>query len=71
MKKTAEKTSVKINDVSGKFFVLSFAEQVHYPSNLSKLVQFIFKTASKCGIFGIYNDRTHSQINYFIDEEDI
>lgn len=55
-----------------KLLVLSFdfAENVAYPRSPQQVSSAYFKTARKCGIFGIQNEATHVQYNYLIDEED-
>ena len=45
-----------------------YAQQVHYPSNPQQPGRIYFKTARKCGIFGICCEAIPRQINYFIDE---
>lgn len=68
--KELEITSFK--GVKGKFSVLSFdfAQQIHYPTNPQQVGPAFFKTARKCGIFGVHNERNERQTNYLIDEAD-
>lgn len=55
-----------------QFKVLSFdfAEQVSYPTNARQVGSAYFKTARKCGAFGVHDERTRKQANYLIDESD-
>jgi len=71
-RKAAEEYETTYQDVSGKFNVLSFdfAGQIHYPSSPQQVGPGYFKTARKCGIFGVHDERTHIQENYLIDEDD-
>ena len=45
-----------------------YAQQLHYPTNPQQPGPIYFKTARKCGIFGIVNDGNSLQHNYLIDE---
>ena len=45
-----------------------FAQQVHYPYDAQQTRPEFFKTARKCGIFGVCNDSKNQQVNYLIDE---
>ena len=45
-----------------------YAQQLHYPTNPQQPGPIYFKTARKCGIFGIANDGNGQQFNYLIDE---
>ena len=45
-----------------------YAQQVHYPSNPQQVGSIYFKTARKCGIFGMCCKAIPRQMNYFIDE---
>ena len=45
-----------------------YAQQLHYPQNPEQPGPIYFKTARKCGIFGICNDGFNFQYNYLIDE---
>ena len=47
-----------------------YAQQVHYPFNAQQPDPIFFKTAQKCGIFGVSCEATSSQMNYLIDEAD-
>jgi len=70
--KAKSQTETEFRGVKGKFQVLSFdfAEQIHYPSNPQQVGKSYFKTARKCGIFGVHDERTNIQSNYLIDEND-
>lgn len=58
--------------VPSKLAVLSFdfAENVSYPRSPQQVSSAYFRTARKCGIFGIRNEATNIQTNFLIDEED-
>lgn len=60
------------NGVSSSFAVVSFdfAEGVHYPSSPQQVGQAYFRTARKCSIFGIHDEKTNIQTNFLVDEED-
>ena len=45
-----------------------YAQQLHYPTNPQQPGPIYFKTARKCGIFGIVNEASGTQFNYLIDE---
>lgn len=45
-----------------------FAQQVHFPFNAQQVGPEFFKTARKCGIFGVCNDGRSQQVMYLIDE---
>ena len=45
-----------------------FAQQLHFPSNAQQVGPEFFKTARKCGIFGVCNDGRSQQVMYLIDE---
>ena len=51
-------------------YSFDYAQQVHYPFNAQQPGPIFFKTAQKCGIFGVSCEATSSQINYLIDEAD-
>ena len=44
-----------------------FAQQVHFPFSTQQTGPEYFKTARKCGIFGVYNDGDNTQVTYLID----
>ena len=44
-----------------------FAQQVHFPFSTQLTGPEYFKTARKCGIFGVYNDGDNTQVTYLID----
>ena len=45
-----------------------FAQQLHYPTNPQQPGPIYFKTARKCGLFGVVNEGSGHQFNYLIDE---
>ena len=45
-----------------------FVQQLHYPFNAQQTGPEYFKTARKCGLFGVCNDGKGQQVNYLIDE---
>ena len=45
-----------------------FAQQVHFPFSAQQTWPECFKTARKCGIFGVGNDGENKQVTYLIDE---
>ena len=47
-----------------------FAQQVHFPFSAQQTGPEYFKTARKCGIFGVCNDGENKQVTYLIDEEE-
>ena len=49
-------------------YSFDFAQQVHYPHNPLQPGPLYFKTARKCGIFGVCCEGLPRQINYLIDE---
>ena len=49
-------------------YLYDFAQQVHYPFNAQQTGPEYFKTARKCGLFGVCNDGKREQVNYLIDE---
>lgn len=49
-------------------FSYGFAQQIHYPFDCQQTGPEYFKTARKCGIFGMCNDCSLIQVNYLIDE---
>lgn len=65
-------STIDINGTERSFAVLSFdfAEQIHYPSRARTVGPEYFKTARKCGIFGVHDERTGVQTNYLLDEAD-
>lgn len=64
--------TVEVDGVEHNFNVLSFdfAEQVHIPSSARQVGSAYFRTARKCGAFGIFDERTNTQSNYLINEAD-
>lgn len=71
--KAKKGNTTEIDGVVRTFSVLSFdfAENVHYPSSPQQVGPLYFKTARKCNIFGIHDERTGIQTNYLIDESDM
>lgn len=51
-------------------YSFDYAQQVHYPFNSQQCGPIFFKTARKCGIFGVSCEATSTQVNYLIDEAD-
>lgn len=51
-------------------YSFDFAQQVHFPFDCQQTGPEYFKTARKCGVFGVCNDCTHVQVNYLIDESE-
>ena len=49
-------------------YSFDFAQQVHYPSNPFQPGPMYFKTARKCGLFGINCEAIPQQVNYLVDE---
>ena len=45
-----------------------FAQQIHYPYDAQQTGPMYFKTARKCGLFGVSNDGKKQQVLYLIDE---
>ena len=45
-----------------------FAQQVHFSFSAKQTGPEYFKTARKCGIFGVCNDGDNTQVTYLIDE---
>ena len=45
-----------------------FAQQVHFPFSAQQTGPEYFKTARKCGIFGVCDDGENKQVTYLIDE---
>ena len=44
------------------------SQQVHFPFSAQQTGPEYFKTARKCGIFGVCNDGDNTQVTYLIDE---
>lgn len=65
-----EKTSSKIDD---KIHMLSFdfAEQMYYSSIPEKFNPIYFKISRNYSILGIYDERTHEQMNFLIEIDDV
>ena len=51
-------------------YSFDFAQGVHYPSNPLQPGPAYFKSARKCGIFGVACEPLNFQVNYLIDEDD-
>ena len=51
-------------------YSLDFAQQVHFSFDCQQTGPEYFKTAKKCGVFGVCNDCTNVQVNYLINEEE-
>ena len=49
-------------------YSFDYAQQVHYPHNPLQPGPMYFKTARKCGVFGVCSEGTPRQLNYLIDE---
>ena len=49
-------------------YSFDFAQQVHYPPNPLQPGPMFFKTARKCGIFGVCCEGILRQVNYLVDE---
>ncbi len=49
-------------------YSFDFAQQVHYPHNPLQPGPMYFKTARKCGVFGVCCEAIPRQVNYLIDE---
>ena len=49
-------------------YSFDFAQQVHYPYDSQQTGPEYFKTARKCGLFGVCNDGEKKQVLYLIDE---
>ena len=64
------KVNLTSNPPSVMHYSFDYAQQVHYPFNAQQPGPIFFKTARKCGIFGVSCEATSSQINYLIDECD-
>ena len=47
-----------------------YAQSVRYPSNLQQLGPAYFKSACKCGMFGVACESCSCQVNVVIDEDD-
>lgn len=56
--------TTEVDEIKRTFAILSFdfAEQVHYPSNPQQVDPTYFKTARKCGIIGIHDERSRVQM---------
>jgi len=46
----------------------NFAQQIHFPYSAMQTGPEFFKTARKCGIFGVCNDGKSELVMYLIDE---
>lgn len=51
-------------------YSFDYAQNVHYPSNPQQPGPAYFKSARKCGIFGMTCEPLGFQVNYLIDEDD-
>ena len=67
---TVAKENMTSNPPLLMHYSFDYAKQVHYPFNSQQPGPIFFKTARKCGIFGVSCEATSSQINYLIDEAD-
>ena len=69
---TAQKvwTSSKATEQSPRIghYSYNFAQQIHYPYDSQQTGPEYFKTARKCGLFGVCNDGNNKQVLYLIDE---
>ena len=54
--------------VSTMHYSHDFAQQVHFPFDSQQTGPAYFKTARKCGIFGVCCEGKGEQVNYLIDE---
>ena len=54
--------------ISTMHYPYDFAQQVHFPFDAQQTGPAYFKTARKCGIFGVTCDGKAEQVNYLIDE---
>ena len=54
--------------VTKMHYSFDFAQQVHFPFDCQQTGPAYFKTARKCGIFGIVCEGKSEQVNYLIDE---
>ena len=50
------------------YYSFDYAQQVHPPHNPLQPGPMYFKTAQKCGVFGVCCEGTPRQVNYLIDE---
>ena len=72
-KVTSSKSAVKELQC-GKSVIVSLsysfdhAQQIHYPSHPQQPGPLYFKTPRKCGIFGVCDEGTNTQLNFLIDE---
>lgn len=71
----AEKEKVlETTSSAGKYsymhYSFDYAQTVHYPSNPQQPGPAYFKSARKCGIFGVTCEPLSFQVNYLIDEDD-
>lgn len=62
------KEGVKNGTLASLSYSFDHAQQVHYPSNPQQPGPIYFKVPRKCGIFGVCDEGTSSQVNYLIDE---
>ena len=51
-------------------YSFDFAQQAHCLLDCQQTGSEYFKTAKKCGVFGVCNDCTNVQVNYLINEEE-
>lgn len=63
--KRASESSVPLVNAHYSF---DFAQQIHYPYSAQQTGPEYFKTAIKCGLFGVCNDGCNKQIMYLIDK---
>ena len=62
------KKNIENGTITSLSYSFDHAQQVHYPSNPQQPGPIYFKVPRKCGIFGVCNEGTNSQVNYLIDE---
>lgn len=64
---------MKIGEVAKKFSVFSFnfAKNIHYPTSPQQAGPAYFKTARKCSVFGIHDERSGIQGNYLIGKSSV
>ena len=67
---TVAKENITSNPPLLMHYSFDYAQQVHYPFNAQQPGPIFFKTARKCGIFGVSCEATSSQMNCLIDEAD-
>ena len=63
----SETNSEKLSSVTLSYS-FDHAQQIHYPNSPQQPGPLYFKTPCKCGIFGVCDEGSNSQVNYLIDE---